>query len=108
MVTLGAELHGHHFTVDDLSPETFAQERLREYSETWRGMLSSTLSTLVFIPASAFIPTDKLKRMLTSLDRALQAPEIKNSPYKQWHDLQRTWLENDGVAQLEIILFVCI
>ncbi|KAF9218591.1 alcohol oxidase [Gyrodon lividus] len=104
-VTLGAELCSHHVTADDLSSEAFAQERLREYRETRRGMLSSTLSTLVFIPTSAFISADKMKVMLASLDRALQDPAIKNSPYKQWYDLQRTWLENDGVAQLEIILF---
>ncbi|KAG6376605.1 hypothetical protein JVT61DRAFT_1587 [Boletus reticuloceps] len=104
-VTMGAELHGHHITADDLSSEHFAQERLREYRETRRGMLSSTLSSLVFLPASTFIPADTMQRMLASLDRALQTPEIKNSPYKQWYDLQRAWLENDGVAQLEIILF---
>ncbi|KAF8123023.1 hypothetical protein EV363DRAFT_1455953 [Boletus edulis] len=104
-VTMGAELHGHHITADDLSSEHFAHERLREYRETRRGMLSSTLSSLVFLPASTFIPADTMKRMLASLDRALQTPEIKDSPYKQWYDLQRAWLENDGVAQLEIILF---
>lgn len=107
VVTLGAELFGHHITVDDLSSERFSQERLQEYRETRRGMFSSTLSTLVFIPASTFIPADKMKHMLAALDGALQAPEIKNSPYKQWYDLQRAWLENDGVAQLEIILFPC-
>lgn len=106
-MTLGAELCRHHITADDLSSERFIQERLQEYRETRRGMLSSTLSTLVFIPTSAFIPADKIKYMLASLDRALGAPEIKNSPYKQWYDLQRAWLENDGVAQLEIILFPC-
>ncbi|KAF8548623.1 alcohol oxidase [Imleria badia] len=104
-VTLGAELHRHHVTVDDLSSEQFAQERLQEYRETRRGMFSSTLSTLVFIPTSTFVPADKMKRMLAALDSALQVPEIKNSPYKQWYELQRAWLENDGVAQLEIILF---
>ncbi|KAF9235938.1 alcohol oxidase [Melanogaster broomeanus] len=104
-VTLGAELRNHHVTSDDMSSEAFAQDRLQEYRETRRGMLSSTLSTLVFIPASTFIPADNLKSILASLDRALQDPAIKNSPYKQWYDLQRTWLENDGVAQLEIILF---
>ncbi|KAF8128349.1 hypothetical protein EV363DRAFT_1418107, partial [Boletus edulis] len=86
-------------------PGHFAHERLREYREMRRGMLSSTLSSLVFIPASIFIPADTMKRMLAWLDRALQTPEIKDSPYKQWYDLQRAWLENDGVAQLEIILF---
>ncbi|KAG9311299.1 hypothetical protein JVU11DRAFT_8387 [Chiua virens] len=104
-VTLGAELSRYHITADDLSSESFAQKRLEEYRETRQGMLSSTLSTLVFIPTSAFIPADKMKSMLASLDRALQAPEIKNLPYKQWYELQRAWLENDGVAQLEIILF---
>ncbi|KAG8221627.1 alcohol oxidase [Butyriboletus roseoflavus] len=104
-VTLGAELLGHHITSDDLSSERFFRERLQEYRETRRGVFSSTLSTLAFIPASAFIPADKMKYMLASLDRTLQSPEIKNSPYKQWYELQRTWLENDAVAQLEIILF---
>lgn len=106
-VTMGAELHRHHTTVDDLSSEQFAQERLQEYRETRRGIFSSTLSTLVFIPASTFIPAAKMKRLLASLDSALQAPAIKNSPYKQWYELQRAWLENDGVAQLEVILFPC-
>ncbi|KAF8443686.1 hypothetical protein L210DRAFT_3502477 [Boletus edulis BED1] len=57
-------------------PGHFAHERLREYRETRRGMLSSTLSSLVFLPASTFIPADTMKRMLASLDRALQTPEI--------------------------------
>lgn len=106
-MTLGAELSRHHITADDLSSERFVQERLQEYRGTRRGMFSSTLSTLAFVPASAFISADKMKCMLASLDRALQAPEVKNSPYKQWYELQRAWLENDAVAQLEIILFPC-
>ncbi|KAF8123016.1 hypothetical protein EV363DRAFT_1300791 [Boletus edulis] len=42
-------------------PEHFAHERLREYRETRRGMLSSTLSSLVFLPASTFVPADTMK-----------------------------------------------
>ncbi|KAH7909099.1 alcohol oxidase [Hygrophoropsis aurantiaca] len=105
VVPMGAELKGRHITVDDLSSPSFSDKELDHYRATRSGMLSSTLSTLVFIPTSAFISPDVMKSMLTSLDRALLRPAIQNSPYKKWYELQRSWLENDGVAQLEIILF---
>jgi hypothetical protein len=45
--------------------------------------------------------------MLSALDEALKLPQIQNSPWKKWYDVQRSWLENDGIAQLEVILFPC-
>ncbi|KAH7923032.1 alcohol oxidase [Leucogyrophana mollusca] len=104
-VPMGAELKGRHVTVDDLTSPSFSDKQLREFHASRTGMLSSTLSTLVFIPTSAFISSGVMKTMLSSLDRALLRPAIQNSPYKKWYELQRSWLENDGVAQLEIILF---
>ena len=106
-VTTGAELRGYHETVDDMASPTFAEEKLRQYRQSKSGMLSSTLSTFVFIPARAFMSDDAMKTMMTSLDRALQDPVIQNSPWKKVYDLQRSWLEKDGVAQLEMILFPC-
>lgn len=104
-VYIGAELKGSHETTDDLNSETFAQQRLEQYRLSRTGMLSSTLSTLVFIPSSSFIPPDKMRSMLSTLDEALKLPQIQNSPWKKWYDVQRSWLENDGIAQLEVILF---
>ncbi|KAG2340625.1 alcohol oxidase [Suillus weaverae] len=104
-VTMGAELKGSHETTDDLSSETFAQQRLEQYRLSRTGMLSSTLSTLVFIPSSSFIPPDKMQSILSTMDEALKLPQIQNSPWKKWYDVQRAWLENDGIAQLEVILF---
>lgn len=104
---MGAELKGSHETTDDLNSETFAQQRLEQYRLSRTGMLSSTLSTLVFIPSSSFITPDKMRSMLSTLDEALKLPQIQNSPWKKWYDVQRAWLENDGIAQLEVILFPC-
>jgi hypothetical protein len=92
---MGAELKGSHETTDDLNSETFAQQRLEQ------------LSTLAFIPSSSFISPDKMRSMLSTLDEALKLPQIQNSPWKKWYDVQRAWLENDGIAQLEVLLFPC-
>ncbi|KAG1742996.1 alcohol oxidase [Suillus occidentalis] len=92
-VYMGAELKGSHETTDDLDSETFAQQRLEQ------------LSTLAFIPSSSFISPDKMRSMLSTLDEALKLPQIQNSPWKKWYDVQRAWLENDGIAQLEVLLF---
>jgi choline dehydrogenase-like flavoprotein len=104
-VSMGAELKGSHETADDLNSETFAQQKLEQYRLYRTGMLSSTLSTLVFIPSSSFIPPDKMQSILSTLDEALKLPQIQNSPWKKWYDVQRAWLENDGIAQLEVVLF---
>ncbi|KAG1727481.1 alcohol oxidase [Suillus paluster] len=104
-VSMGAELKGSHETVDDLNLETFSQKRLEQYRLSRTGMLSSTLSTLVFIPSTSFISPDRMQSMLSTLDEALKLPQVQNSPWKKWYDVQRAWLVNDGVAQLEIILF---
>ncbi|KAG1883620.1 alcohol oxidase [Suillus subluteus] len=104
-VSMGAELKGLHETTDDLNSETFAQQSLEQYRHSRTGMLSSTLSTLVFIPLSSFIPPDKMQSILSTLDDALKSPQIQNSPWKTWYDVQRAWLENDGIAQLEVALF---
>ncbi|KAG1847326.1 alcohol oxidase [Suillus subalutaceus] len=104
-VSMGAELKGLHETTDDLNSETFAQQSLEQYRHSRTGMLSSTLSTLVFIPLSSFIPLDKMQSILSTLDEALKLPQVQNSPWKKWYDVQRAWLENDGIAQLEVALF---
>ncbi|KAG1883586.1 alcohol oxidase [Suillus subluteus] len=104
-ISIGAELKGSHETTDDLNSETFAQQRLEQYRLSRTGILSSTLSTLVFIPSSSFIPPDKMQIILSTLDEALKSPQIQNSPWKKWYDVQRAWLENDGIAQLEVILY---
>jgi len=106
VVPMGAELVGkHHLTVDDLSSPAFAAEQMRLFKATATGMLGSTLSTLVFIPARQFIAPTRFSEILSALDIALKSPEIVNSPWKKWYEVQRDWLENDGVAQLEMILF---
>ncbi|EGN97121.1 hypothetical protein SERLA73DRAFT_161320 [Serpula lacrymans var. lacrymans S7.3] len=104
-VRMGAELRGIHETVDDLSLDTFAEEKLKQYKQSKSGMLSSTLSTLVFLPAQAFIGPDVMKTMLDSLDKALRDTTMQNSPWRQVYEVQRSWLEKNGVAQLEMILF---
>lgn len=104
---MGAELKGLHETVDDLNSESFAQQKLEQYRLSRTGMLSSTLSTVVFVPSSSFIPPDKMRSILSTLDEALQSPQIQNSPWKKWYEVQRAWLENNGIAQLEVVLEPC-
>ncbi|KAG2096742.1 alcohol oxidase [Suillus discolor] len=103
-VSMGAELKGSHETVDDLNSESFAQQKLEQYRLSRTGMLSSTLSTVVFVPSSSFIPLDKMQSILSALDEALQLPQIQNSPWKKCYEVQRAWLENNGIAQLEVVL----
>ncbi|TFK55509.1 FAD-linked reductase [Heliocybe sulcata] len=104
-VSVGAELSGQHITAENMQDPTFAEEQLLLYRESKSGMLSSTPSTFVFIPAADFIPADVLQGMIAALDEALSAPLFKESPWQSIYEMQRSWLKNNSVAQLEIVLF---
>ncbi|KAK7459586.1 hypothetical protein VKT23_009567 [Stygiomarasmius scandens] len=83
----------------------FAAEQVNAYKETKSGYLSGTPSTFVFLNARAFIPADVLDKLVSVLEQLLKKPAFQSSPWRKVYQLQRDWLVNDGVAQLEIVLF---
>lgn len=83
----------------------FAKKQSDLYADSKTGMLAATPSTFVFLSAHDFIPDSVFTSMVAALDKALSARDIQESPWKKVYELQRSWLTENGVAQLEIVLF---
>ncbi|KAK1227264.1 hypothetical protein PQX77_009751 [Marasmius sp. AFHP31] len=90
-------------TFDKLSSPEGVAEEYKLYVQNRTGLLSTFTSALVFIPWSDFMSKNEISQLKSELDAALAADPAKyNTPtYK----LQRKWLDDDTVPELELILF---
>ncbi|KAK1227260.1 hypothetical protein PQX77_009746 [Marasmius sp. AFHP31] len=90
------------FTFDKLSTPEGVAEEYKLYVQNRTGLLSTFSSALAFLPWSNFMSEQEISQLKTELDAALAADSTKyNTPaYK----LQRKWLDDDSVPQLEVIL----
>ncbi|KAK1227259.1 hypothetical protein PQX77_009745 [Marasmius sp. AFHP31] len=91
------------FTFDKLSSPEGVAEEYNLYVQNRTGLLSTFSSALVFIPWTDFMSKQEFTQLKKELDAALAADPAKyNTPtYK----LQRKWLDDDSVPELEVILF---
>ncbi|KAF9258992.1 alcohol oxidase [Marasmius fiardii PR-910] len=79
-----------------------SQEQFQEYVQNRTGMYSTFTSSLAFIPWSMFMSQAEMKQLRRELDEALSSdPRYNTSAFR----LQREWIEDESVPELEFILF---
>lgn len=72
------------------------------YVENRTGMYSSTASTLAFLALEDFVPADVLGTLKQELDLAL---ELDNAYNTSSFKLERSWMDDNTVPHLEMVLF---
>ncbi|KAK7459587.1 hypothetical protein VKT23_009568 [Stygiomarasmius scandens] len=85
-------------TLDALSDPVFAETEFAQYVKNRTGMFSSTTSTIALLRLEDFVSEQTLQQMKKNLDRDL-------SSTRRDLMLQRSWLENSNIPQIEVILF---
>ncbi|KAL0581594.1 hypothetical protein V5O48_000410 [Marasmius crinis-equi] len=89
-------------TFDTLSNPVAANQQLEQYIHNRTGMYSAFSSSVAFIPWSMFMTKDEITQLRSELDTALATDQRFNtSAFK----LQRRWIEDDTIPELEVILF---
>ncbi|KAJ8085829.1 hypothetical protein PM082_004648 [Marasmius tenuissimus] len=91
------------FTFDKLSSPEGVAEEYKLYAQNRTGLLSTFSNALVFIPWTDFMSKEEIAQLKSELDAALAADPAKyDTPM---YKLQRKWLDDDTVPELEMILF---
>ena len=89
-------------TWDELNDQTIATQQFQLYMKNRTGLYSATASTVAFIPWASFMDPEVIKDIKAQLDTELNSdPRFNRSTYA----LQRSWIDEQSVPQLEIILF---
>lgn len=86
-------------TLDELDNAAFSAAEFSLYEKNRTGMFSSTTSTIALLRLDQFIEHQRLQKMKEELDRALEGTMSHTAA------LQRSWIDDETVPQLEIILF---
>ena len=90
-------------TFDKLSSPEGVAEEYKLYVQNRTGLLSTFSNALVFIPWTDFMSKEEITQLKSELDAALAADPAKyDTPV---YKLQRKWLDDDTVPELEMILF---
>ncbi|KAL0067216.1 hypothetical protein AAF712_005786 [Marasmius tenuissimus] len=89
-------------TFDTLSNPVAANQQLEQYIHNRTGMYSAFSSSAAFIPWSMFMTKDEIAQLRSELDVALASDQRFNTSVFR---LQRKWIEDDAVPELEVILF---
>lgn len=71
----------------------------KAYETNRIGLLSGGPSTTAYLPLSKFISAEDIEKLKGALDRDL---ETTSGPQKELLQVQRAWLEDDSVPQIEI------
>lgn len=83
---------------------TFAREQFEAYHKNRSGILSSSMSQFAFLSARNFIPEEELNRMVAIVDEFIASPSVKDSAIAKTFKIQRDWLLDENVAQVDIVL----
>ncbi|RDB17745.1 Pyranose dehydrogenase 3 [Hypsizygus marmoreus] len=117
---VGENLHDHFGVVmtfqtlsnftgqDQLLDPNFAAQQLQQYLTNRTGMYSSTATTLAFLSMNDLMPASTARRLKIDLDKALKTREFQSSHLRKQFDLQRKWLDDPKVPQVEIVLFASL
>ncbi|KAJ8094422.1 hypothetical protein PM082_010856 [Marasmius tenuissimus] len=89
-------------TFDTLSNPAAANQQLEQYIHNRTGMYSAFSSSAAFIPWNKFMTKDEIAQLRSELDVALASDQRFNTSVFR---LQRKWIEDDAVPELEVILF---
>lgn len=89
-------------TWDELSDPTIGPEQFQQYVYNRTGLYSAVASTVAFLPWSQFMRQDYIEQLKNELDSVLSSD---SRYFKSTFALQRRWLEDDTIPQLELILF---
>ncbi|KAI0079806.1 hypothetical protein K474DRAFT_1658610 [Panus rudis PR-1116 ss-1] len=89
-------------TLDELKDPNILAASMEQYVQNRTGLLSGAPSTTSFLSLKDFVPADIIQSMKQNLDAALQSDPRYQKPT---YSLQRKWLDDDSVAQLEFIIF---
>ncbi|PVF97235.1 alcohol oxidase [Serendipita vermifera] len=95
---------GHH-TWDELRTNaTFAAQAAAQYQSSKTGILTSTISTLTFVPLQSFISTSKFLDVIGSLTSELLS-NASSFSLMQWaqYVIQMGWLFNPTIPQVEFV-----
>ncbi|THH21250.1 hypothetical protein EW146_g259 [Bondarzewia mesenterica] len=83
---------------------TFAAEQAALYNTTHSGVLAATDSALAFLPLDLFLDKEDVQSILNTFDEVVA--ESKPSPFqKMQYDVQREWIEQGTVPQVELIMW---
>lgn len=89
-------------TWDELTEPSIAAAQFQQYVADRTGLYSAFSSSVAFIPWSAFLEPADIVSIKAALDGELASdPQLQKPVFR----LQRQWIDDDTVPQLEVILF---
>ncbi|THH10909.1 hypothetical protein EW146_g8219 [Bondarzewia mesenterica] len=89
-------------TWDELSDPAIAASQFQQYIDNRTGLYSAAPSSVAFIPWDKFMTADVILDLKQQLDHALSSDSRFQRPT---YALQRSWIDDSSVPQLELILF---
>ncbi|KAG6812981.1 hypothetical protein H0H92_014912 [Tricholoma furcatifolium] len=106
-VSLSFQSLDEYITPDKLKIDSaFAAQQLAQYAQNRTGLYSATsATTLAFLPMQDFVAPAAAASLLSDLDAAL--PD-QPSHLKEQFALQREWLNDPTIPQLEVVLFATL
>ncbi|KAI6140817.1 GMC oxidoreductase [Pisolithus tinctorius] len=93
-------------TFDDFGNATFASIQEAIYNKTRQGWLAATNCAFLFLPLDGFLNETEASSLLDTFDQSVQLLESTGSAsplVKAQLGIQRSWLTNGTVPQMEII-----
>ncbi|KAK7690162.1 hypothetical protein QCA50_006811 [Cerrena zonata] len=101
-VPLSFETFANITTFDAVRDPSLFPALLQEYETNRTGLLGGPPSTTAFLPLNKFMSAPDIAKLKLALDHDLSRI---TSPHKKLLEVQRSWLDDNSVPQLELAFF---